>query len=348
VDQSLTIHPALEAQAVPVVLGLVDLVDLMGPAGLVVVRPHLGLVVREGRVVLVLVAQADLVDLVDLMGPAGLVVVRPHLGLVVREGRVVLALVAQADLVDLTDRTAQADRDRMAPVDRAALAVLDRVDPVDLMDRTGLVVLAARVVLMARVVPADRAGLNMVVPADRAGLNTAVPADRAGLNTAVPAVLMGRVVLGDLVVPGDLNTAGRVAPAGHHRRPMCNAVTMTVVARSGVVRGTHRTASARLVTARPRLRPRTDSGGMVGLLPERRRPTGTVHRLLAVGTGRRPPEAGTNTGTDRHTISVGGRRTTARSTTTATTPHRSSIRCSVAGASGSSVRGSRCTDLNPA
>ena len=42
-----------------------------------------------------------------------------------------------------------------------------------------------------------------------------------------------------------------------------------------------------------------DSAGMAGLLPERRHPTGMVHRLLVVGTVRRPPAAGTNTGTDR-------------------------------------------------
>jgi hypothetical protein len=328
-DRSLTMRPDLEVRAVPVglVLGL----------GLVPVGLVLGLVARVG-----------------LMGPAALVD-RPVLGLAVRvvpEDRVVLGLVARVGLVGLMGPAAPVDRadlDRMAPVDRAdpaALVVLDRVGPVDLMDRTGLLVLGA---LVGPVVQ-DRMSLAAPVV-----LMARVPGDPAGLNTAARAVLMARAVPADLVVPAGLvvlgdpvGRAGLVVPAGRHRRHMCNAVTMTVVARSGVVRGTHRTASALQVTARPHLRPRTDSGGMAGLLPERRRPTGTVHRLPVVGTVRRPPEVGIHDGTDRHTISVGGRRTMARSTTTDTTPHRSSTRCSVAGASGSSVRGSRCTDLTPA
>jgi hypothetical protein len=322
----------LAVRAAPVVLGLVVL-------GLVVLGPVvLGPVAPAGRVVLGL---ADPVVLAGLMGPVAPVAQPlPDLEVLVVPAVLVLVLVARVDPVGLMGRAAPVDLARVARVVPAALAVLDRVDPVDLTDRTALV----------GPVVQDRMGL--AAPGDLEARMARV--GPAGLNTAAPVAPMARVALGDPVVPGDLvglNTvvqAGPVAPAGRHRRPMCNTVTMTVVARNGVVRGTRRTASALRVTARPHLRPRTDSDGMAGLLPERRRPTGTVHRLLVVGTVRRPPAAGTNTGTDRRTTSVGGRRTMARSTTTATTPHRSSTRCSVAGASGSSARGSRCTDLSPA
>ena len=317
----------LAVRVVPVVLGLavrVDLVGLMGPVA-PVARLLLGLVVRVVPVVLAPV----------VLAPAVLVV---------------LGLVARVDLVGLMGRMGLVVLDQMAPVAPVGLVVLGRtvledlVGPVD-QDQMGLA---------AQVDPGDPVGLNMavlvglVVPVDLSTAARVVPVD---LSTAVP---VGRAVLVDpagLVVPVDPDTVGRVArvaPAGRHRRHMCNGVTMTAVARSGVVRGTHRTASALPVTGLLHLRPRTASGGMAGLLPERRRPTGTVRRLPEVGMGRHPPVAGIRNGTDRRTISVGGRRTMARSTTTDTTPRRFSTRCSVAGASGSSVRGFRCTDPRPA
>ncbi len=296
--------------AVPVLAARVDLAGLMAPVD----RPLPGLVVLAVPVVPGLVAPAVLalgvrVDPVDRVG--------------------LMVPVAQVDRLDLH---------RMARAVPAALVVLDQVARVDLTDRTGLEALVGPVVLGRLVARMAPAGLVVLMVLE-------------DLNTADPAALMARagpVVLVGLVAPVGLNTAGLVAPAGRHRGRMCHRVTMTVPARSGVVRGTPRTASALRVTARHPLRLRTVSDGTAGLLPERRRPTGTVHRLPAVGTVRRPPEAGTNTGTGRHTISVGDRRTTVRSTTTDTTPRRSSTRCSVAGASGSSVPGFRCTDLTPA
>jgi hypothetical protein len=306
-----------------VVLGLVVL-DLGVRAALVV----LGLVARVARVAPVgLMVPAALVDRL-VLGRADRVA-PVVLGLVDPEDRVVLGLAGR---VDLTDRV-----DPEALVGLVVPVVPDRMGPAAQVDRMG------RVALTARAVPVVLVGLSTadrVLPEDlEVPMARAVPVDLVGLSTV------------DLVVPGDpvgLNTAALVAPAGRRHRPMCNTVTTTVVDRSGVVRETHRTVSALQVTARPHLRPRTDSVGMAGLLPERRRPTGTARRLPAVGTVRRPPAAGTLDGTVRHTISVGDRPTMARSTTTATTPHRFSTRCSAAGASGSSVPGSRCTDLSPA
>ena len=318
-------RPDLAVQAAPVVLApvVLDPAD-RGPAAPVVLG--LGPADRVAPVVL------GRVDLVGLMGPAALVD-RPVLGLVVPEDRGVLVLVGLVDLMARVGPEAL-----VVLVVPEALVVPDRTGPAGQVGRTDLVDLVGLVALTDRAVPVVLVGLST---ADRV-----LPED-----LEAPMVRAVQVDLVDLVVPGDpvgLNTAGPVAPAGRRHRLMCNAVTTTAVDRSGVVRGTHRTVSALQVTARPHLRPRTDSVGMAGLLPERRRPTGTGHRLPAVGTVRRPPAAGTLVGTDRHTISVGARRTMARSTTTATTPHRSSTRCSAAGASGSSVPGSRCTDLSPA
>jgi hypothetical protein len=324
-----------------------------------------------GRAALGGLRLAARVDLVGLMGPAALGG-RPRLGPVGLEVPVVLGRVdldrvdlGLVDPVDLMGLAAPVDRHRMVPAVLGPV-VLGRVDLADLTDRTALVGpvvqdrmgLAAPVVRMAVVLAAPAVRMARVVLAAPVGLNTAARA--APVVRMAPAVLVGLAapvdlaVLEDLAAPEDLvdlDTVGRVVLVvlvDRRRRPTCNRVTMTEVARNGVVRGTHRTASALQVTARPHLRLQTDSGGMAGLLPERRRPTGTVHLLLAVGTVRRPPEAGTLTGTDRRTISAGDRRTMASSTTTAITPHRSLTRCSVAGASGSSVPGSRSTDLSPA
>jgi hypothetical protein len=306
----------------------------------VLVPVDLGLVVRVVRVVLDLEVPVVLgrVARVGLMGPVALVG-RLLLGLVVRVVPVVLDPAVRVDPVGLMGRMGL-----VAPAVLVVLVVLDQMVPV------GPVVLGRRV--LAVLVVLDQMGLAARVgPGDPVALSTAVlvglvvPADLSSAVRVVPVGLVGRAVL---VVPDTAGRAVPVAPAGRHRRHMCNRVTMTAVARSGVDRGTHRTASALRVTERLHLRPRTASGGMGGLLPGRRRPTGTVRRLPEVGMGRHPPAGGIRSGTDRRTISVGGRRTMARSTTTDTTPRRSSTRCSVAGASGSSVRGFRCTDLRPA
>ena len=309
-----------------------------------------------GRVVRVVPGRAPQADLVGLTGPAA-PAGRPRLGLVVRVVpvglgpvvRVVLGRAPRADLVDLMDPAAPAARARLALVALVALVGLVPGDRVDPMDRTGLVVLGAPVGLTARAAPVD--------PGDRVGLNTAAraapevpegptdrvdPGDRVGLSTAPRVVPVDLVVLAD---PVGLNTA---APADRLRRRTSNAVSMTVVAHSGVAPGTRRTASVRPITAH-RLRHRsTDSAGTADLHREGHHPTGTGHRPLVAGTGRRLPVAGILDGMARHATSVWRSATSGRSTTAASTPSRSSTRCSAAGASGSSARGSRCTDLSPA
>jgi hypothetical protein len=143
---------------------------------------------------------------------------------------------------------------------------------------------------MAARVGLDR--MDLVVP----NMAALVDLDRMDLVVPNMAALVGRVVpvVPNMVVPAVPNM---VVLADRHRRRMCNAVTTTAVARSGVDRGTRRTASARPITARRRRHGKTDSGGTVDLLRERRRPTGTGHRLLAAGTGRRLPGAGIPIGT---------------------------------------------------
>jgi hypothetical protein len=228
------------------------------------------------------------------VGPMDRAALAVRVGLVVPVGRdlgrVDLGRVAPADLplVGLVDRVARVDL--MGP---AALVGLDRMDLAAPVDRAGLG-LAVRVGLGVPVARVDRMG-----PAALVGL------DRMDLAAPVVPNMVARVVLDRVgraapvvpVVPVVPNMVGRVAPAGRHRPRMCNAVTTTVVARSGVDRGMRRTASARPITARRPRHGKTDSGGTVDLLRERRHPTGTGHRLLAAGTGRRPLVAGIPIGT---------------------------------------------------
>ncbi len=159
---------------------------------------------------------------------------------------------------------------------------------------------------VGRVVPADRAApvvrRTRWPGRSRWLLDRAVLAARMGLVTDLVGLVdrpdpVGLVVLGDLADP---NTAGLVAPADRHRRRMCSAVSTIVVARSGVARGTHRTASALPITARRRRLGKMGSAGMVDLLPELRRPTGTARLLLGAGTDRRPLAAGIRAGMGRH------------------------------------------------
>jgi hypothetical protein len=230
-----------------------------------------------------------------VLGPvARAVLVDPNLA-----GRAVLGLAAPVDLMDPADLVALT-----APADLVALtapAGLDRMVPVNLVDldlvaqavlgHTDLVVLGQ----VARVVPAARD------PMDRA--DPVVLAARVGLVLTDPVAPVTRadpVALGDRVVPANPDTAGLVAPADRHRRRMCSAVSTTVVARNGVARGTHRTASALPITARRRRLGKMGSAGMVDLLPELRRPTGTARLLLGAGTDRRPQGAGILVGMGRH------------------------------------------------
>jgi hypothetical protein len=254
-----------------VVLAPVDLdLDLVGPA-----------------------VPVDPMDPVGPVGPADLVVLAP-VGPVVPAAPGLAApvdLMAPADLVALTVPAGLDQMARAVPVDLnlVARAVLGLTG--------GRVDLAAPVLLgrVARVVPADHPG-----PAARDPMDRAVP---VVLDLAVRMHLGGLVDRADPVAlagPADPDTAGLVAPADRHRRRMCSAVSTIVVARSGVARGTHRTASALPITARRRRLGKTGSAGMVDLLPELRRPTGTARLLPGAGTDRRPLAAGILAGMGRH------------------------------------------------
>jgi hypothetical protein len=234
----------------------------------------------------------DLVDLglavrVDPMVRAGLDRMDPAAPV----DRVGLDRVVRVGLVDLMGLAALVGLDRMDPV---ALVGLDRMDPVapvglDRMDLVAPVGLD-RMDLVGLVVPTmvARVGLDRMDLVGRAVPNMVALVDLDPMDRVVPVAL---------VVPVVPNMAARVAPADRRRPRMCNAVTTTVVARSGVDRGMRRTASARPITARRPRHGKTDSGGTVGLLRERHHPTGTGHRLLAAGTGRRPLVAGIPIGT---------------------------------------------------
>ena len=258
---------------------------------------------------LVLAGQGDRVELMGLVGPVVLVLPR-------RVGR---AVPVEPDLARLVVPAVLVPPVAMAPVDRAVLvhlarraAPVDRVGLMSLVDRAGP---ANRVELMSRVVPAD-------------------PADPAVLGAPAVPDLTGRVDL-----------AGRAAPVDRLRRRTSNTVSTTGVAPRWAAPGTCRTGSARRITGR-RLRPgSTDSAGTVGLPPALRRLSGTDHRLQVDGAGLRLPVVGTAHGTGRHAMSQSRSVISGRLVTTGTTRSRCSTRYSVDGASGSSVSGSRCTDL---
>jgi hypothetical protein len=224
-----------------------------------------------------------------------------------------LRLVVRVGLVDLTVPVARVGLDRInpaVPVGLARVVLGVPVARVDLMapvarvglDRTdlaGLVVLAP----VAPVLPVGLDRMARVVPAARVGLGLMDLVGRAAPlvlgDPEVPVVPVVPVVpnMAVPVGPNMVVRVVRVVRVDRHRRRMCNTVSTTVVARSGVDRGTRRTASARPITARRPRHRNTDSGGTVDLLRELRHPTGTGHRLLAAGTGRRPPVAGIPIGT---------------------------------------------------
>jgi hypothetical protein len=261
---------------------------------------------RAARVALVLVGQGDRVELMGLVAPA--VLVPPHL-----VGR---AVPAELDLARLVAPAVLVAPVAMVPVDRA--------------------------------VPADLA--RLVAPVDRVGLMSLV--DRAGLADQVE--LMSRVDRADLAVPvapavpnltDRVDLAGRAAPVDRHRRRTSNTASTTGVARRWAAPGTCRTGSARRITGRHLRLGNTDSAGTVGLPPVLRRLSGTDHHLQVAGVGLRLPVVGTADGTGRRAMSQSRSVISDRLVTTGTTRSRCSTRYSVDGASGSSVSGSRCTDL---
>ena len=183
----------------------------------------------------------------------------------------------------------------------------------------------------------------------------AAPADRVELTSRVGLVdrveLTSRAAPVDLAAPavpdltGRVDLAGRAAPVDRHRRRTSNTVSTTGVAPRWAAPGTCRTGSAHRITGR-RLRPgNTDSAGTVGLPPVLRRLSGTDHHLQVAGAGLRLPVVGTAHGTGRRAMSQSRSVISGRLVTTGTTRSRCSTRYSVDGASGSSVSGSRCTDL---
>jgi hypothetical protein len=286
---------------------------------------------------LVLVGQGDRVELMGLVAPVVLVPPR----LVGRAGPVELVLVGQGDRVELMGL--------VAPVVLVPPRLVGRAGPVELV----LVGQGVPAVLVPPVVmaPEDRAVLaRRVPPVDRVGLMSLV--DRAGLANRVE--LMSRVVpadpavLGAPAVPdltGRVDLAGRAAPVDRLHRRTSNTVSTTGVAPRWAAPETCPTGSARRITGR-RLRPGSmDSAGTVGLPPVLRRLSGTDHRLQVDGAGLRLPVVGTAHGTGRHAMSQSRSVISGRLVTTGTTRSRCSTRYSVDGASGSSVSGSRCTDL---
>ena len=279
---------------------------------------------RAGLVVLDPVDRAGLgrVGLVDL-GRAGLVVTG-------RAGLAVLDLDrGQADPVDpaALDRAGLAD-----PVDLGDQGMdpagLDRVDPVDRVDIRGLADLAGLAVL-------DRAG-----PVDLAVLGRAGPVDLGdqGMDPAGLVDPAGREDLGDQ----GMDPADRVDLVDLRRTHP--GVRTSGVALRWAAPGMRRTASAHPTTVRRLHRDNVDSAGMVGLLPERRRRSGTGRRPRVAGAVRRLPVVGTAHGMVRRVTGATRSVISGRSITTATTRSRCSIRYSADGASGSSESGFRCTD----
>ena len=276
---------------------------------------------------LVLVGQGDRVELMGLVAPVVLVLPR----LVGRAVPVELVLVGQGDRVELMGL--------VAPVVLVLPRLVGRAVPVEL-DLARLVAPAV-LVLPVAMAPVDRA-----VPADRVELTSRVGlVDRAGLAVLDPVGLADPAVLEAPAVPNLTGRVGRAAPVDRHRRRTSNTVSTTGVAPRWAAPGTCRTGSARRITGR-RLRPgNTDSAGTVGLPPVLRRLSGTDHHLQVAGVGLRLPVVGTADGTGRRAMSQSRSVISGRLATTGTTRSRCSTRYSVDGASGSSVSGSRCTDL---
>jgi hypothetical protein len=240
-----------------------------------------------------------------------------------------------------------------APAD---LVLVGQGERVELMGLVAVVLVAPRLVGRAGPVELDLARLvapavlvppvamalvDRVVLADLA--RRAARVDRAGLmSLADRADRADRAVLGAPAVPEVPDLTARV---DRHRRRTSNTVSTTGVAPRWAAPGTCPTGSARRITGR-RLRPGSaDSAGTVGLPPVLRRLSGTDHRLQEAGVGLRLPAVGTAHGTGRRATSQSRSVISGRLVTTGTTRSRCSTRYSADGASGSSVSGSRCTDL---
>lgn len=134
-------------------------------------------------------------------------------------------------------------------------------------------------------------------------------------------------------------------PTVSRTRP--RAATTAVMTRSAD-RETRRTGSALQATAHRRPRRSGVRGGMTVLPQAVRHPIGTVLLLPVAGTAHRLPAAGTVGTTVQAVTSPKPEWISVRSTTTATPRSRSSTPHSEAGASGSSVCGSRCSDQHAA
>jgi hypothetical protein len=275
-------------------------------------RDLAGLAVRVGPDRVDLDLDLDL-DLVGLVVRVGLADMRGRVGLAVRDRLDPVGLVVRVGLADMWGRV--------------GLAVRDRLDPVGLVVRVGLVGLAdmwGRVDLAVR----DRRDPVGLVFLDPAGL-----VDMWGR--------VGPAVREDL---GDRDPAGRVDPADLHRRPTGQVALSTGVVPRWAAPIMRPTASAHPTTARRRHPRNTDSAGTVGLLPERRRLSGTDRRPRVAGAVHRLPVVGTAHGMGRRATSESRRPISGRSITAGITRSRSLTRFSGDGASGSSESGSRCTD----
>jgi len=230
------------------------------------------------------------------------------------------------------------------PADLAGLVVLDPVDRAGL-GRVGLVDLGrAGLVVTGRaglaVLDLDRGQADPVDPAalDRAGLADPVDLGDQGMDPAGLVDPAGREDLGDQ----GMDPADRVDLVDLRRTHP--GVRTSGVALRWAAPGMRRTASAHPTTVRRLHRDNVDSAGMVGLLPERRRRSGTGRRPRVAGAVRRLPVVGTAHGMVRRVTGATRSVISGRSITTATTRSRCSIRYSADGASGSSESGFRCTD----
>jgi hypothetical protein len=248
------------------------------------------------------------------------------------------------------------------PADRAGLVVLDRVDPVGLavlgragLGRAGLVVTGrAGLVVLNRVDPVDpaaldRAGLADPVDLGDQGMDPAGRVDIRGLADRAGLAVLDRAGPVDPVDRAGLDPAGPVDLGDQGMDPADRRRTHPGVRTSGVALrwaapGMRRTASAHPTTVRRLHRDNMDSAGMVGLLPEHRRRSGTGRRPRVAGAVRRLPVVGTAHGMVRRVTGATRSVISGRSITTATTRSRCSIRYSADGASGSSESGFRCTD----
>jgi hypothetical protein len=263
-------------------------------------------------------------------------------------------------------RRRRANRARLRlldPLDRARLRLLDPPDPAAQLvtGPGGRVDLAARVGrrqlgLGVRAGLVDQA-VRVTLPANRVGL--VVPAVQGLMGLVDRVDLAARVGLADRVVPvgrvglvvpavqglmGLVDPVGRAALADRRRRRTHPKALTKAVAPNGVARIMRRTASAHPTMVRRLHRRSMDSAGTMGQLPEGLRLTGPGRRLRVDGMVRRLPAAGTSHGVGRRGTSSWRRPILGRSPTAATTPCRSSTRCSVDGVSGTSASGFRCTD----